>query len=166
MNRIHRASVLAFVTATAVLLIGCEEEPAAPASHHSPNGAADQASEPGTSQPVDLDITGEWTMHRLPGTFESEDTCTIEFTQDGEEVQGSGGGGFELLYWPGTIAGTISGTNVDLTWRYYTFGKSFYLSGSVGENEEEELEMRGTWTDDGGKSGTWYAEPAGGGFFL
>jgi hypothetical protein len=113
------------------------------------------------AEPAAVDVSGDWTMHRSPGTFESEDQCTMTFTQNGNELSASvGGTPFAVFYWPGQINGTMSGTNLDLTWRYYSVGATYYLKGGVGVDDKGQGVMGGTWIDAAGRSGEWKAEGA------
>ncbi|MBM4143532.1 MAG: hypothetical protein FJ225_08095 [Lentisphaerae bacterium] len=144
----------AALVAGILLLTACESE-------ETPAGfMASLQDQPGDAVQTP-DISGDWTMHRMPGTFESEDQCTMAFTQDGENVSARSGGnllGLDAFYWPGTIRGTIAGTNVNFRWTYWSVGPTYLLKGAVGKDEDGNPVMSGTWTDEAGLSGEWKAE--------
>jgi hypothetical protein len=98
----------------------------------------------------------------------------MTFKQNGAEVSATAGDLFSAFYWSGTIQGTVSGTNVDLTWTYYSVGPSYYLKGGVGWEFSADFTgqtvsnrvMRGTWNDLTGRTGEWWAEEARASVFL
>jgi hypothetical protein len=141
--------------AGALFFAGCED---IGSSHGDGGSATDTTAPPEVETP---DLTGSWTMHRIPGTIESEDVCTLALVQQGNDVRGQAPGYFSAIYWPGTIKGTVAGTNVTFTWTYWSSGPSYFLEGVVGEDDEGNPLMEGTWTDASGGSGEWEAEAQG-----
>jgi len=156
MKCMHRTFNAASIFLAGILvLVGCEDMGS---SHNEAGSATDNAAPAEAETP---DLTGSWTMHRMPGSIESEDVCTLALVQNGNDVRGQAPGYFSAIYWPGTIKGTVTGTNVTFTWTYWSSGPSYFLEGVVGEDDEGTPLMEGTWTDESGGSGEWEAEAEG-----
>ena len=139
-----------------LIFVGCEDAGSGPGQADAPADTCPNAPQPTCETP---DISGNWTMHRMPGTIESEDVCTLALSQNENDVVGSSPDGmFSSIYWPGTIRGTVTGTNVTFQWTYWSAGPTYSLEGTIGEDDEGAPLMEGTWTDGSGASGEWEAE--------